>query len=102
MAAGPLRECAALRDLQSQFQPGDIALGDSLYGTYFEIALLAAAGAVKVADAADGIDQRAGLDQQLAHFAQEVVQVIGLDDVGQGFLFQDRLGVADRQHRHQE
>ena len=65
-------------------------------------ALLPASGAVKVADAADGIDQRAGLDQQLADFAQEVGSVIRLDDVGQRFLFEDRLGVSDGEHRDKE
>jgi hypothetical protein len=35
-------ECAALRSLHDQFQPGDIVLGDSLYGTFLDIALLLA------------------------------------------------------------
>jgi hypothetical protein len=35
-------ECAALRGLHDHFEPGDIALGDSLYGTFLDIALLAA------------------------------------------------------------
>ena len=37
-------ECAALRGLHDEFEPGDILLGDSLYGTFLDIALLAARG----------------------------------------------------------
>jgi hypothetical protein len=48
-AVGPCRgkrsgECAALRGLHDRLEPGDIALGDSLYGTFLDIALLVAAG----------------------------------------------------------
>ncbi len=37
-------ECAALRGLHDEFAPGDIVLGDSLYGTFLDIALLARRG----------------------------------------------------------
>lgn len=37
-------ECAALRSLHDQLEAGDIILGDSLYGTFIDIALLAARG----------------------------------------------------------
>ena len=37
-------ECAAPRGLRGGLQSGDIASGDSLYGTYLDIALLARAG----------------------------------------------------------
>ena len=30
------------------------------------------------------------------------MQVIRLDDVGQGFLFEDRLGLTDGEHRDEE
>lgn len=37
-------ECAALRGLHDQLQKGSIALGDSLFGTFIDIALLSARG----------------------------------------------------------
>jgi hypothetical protein len=37
-------ECAALRGLHDRLDRGDIALGDSLYGTFVDIALLVARG----------------------------------------------------------
>lgn len=37
-------ECAALRGLHDRLSRGDIALGDSLYGTFIDIALLVACG----------------------------------------------------------
>src|SRR4051794_19386533 len=51
-------ECAALRGLHDQFAPGDIALGDSLYGTYLDIALLAARGV----DSIFGLHARRAVD----------------------------------------
>jgi hypothetical protein len=48
-AIGPYRgkqtgECAALRSLHNDLESGDILLGDSIYGSYLDIALLHAAG----------------------------------------------------------
>ncbi len=37
-------ECAAPRGLRDRFERGDIALGDGLYGSFLDVALLAAAG----------------------------------------------------------
>lgn len=37
-------ECAALRRLHDHFEPGDIALADSLFGSFIDIALLLARG----------------------------------------------------------
>jgi hypothetical protein len=51
-------ECAALRGLHEEFAPGDIALGDSLYGTYLDIALLAAIGV----DSIFGLHARRAVD----------------------------------------
>jgi hypothetical protein len=51
-------ECAALRSLHDQFEPGDIALGDSLYGTYLDIALLA----VRRVDVIFGLHARRAVD----------------------------------------
>ena len=51
-------ECAAPRGLHDQFQPGDIALGDSLFGTFLDIALLVAIGV----DAVFGVHARRKVD----------------------------------------
>lgn len=51
-------ECAALRGLRDHFQRGDIALGDNLYGSYVDIALLAAIGV----DAVFGLHARRKVD----------------------------------------
>src|SRR5215213_6377463 len=51
-------ECAALRGLHDHFEPGDIALGDSLYGTFLDIALLAA----RHVDVIFGLHARRGVD----------------------------------------
>ncbi len=51
-------ECAALRGRHDHLRPGDIALGDSLHGTYLGIALLVRAGV----DAVFGLHARRRVD----------------------------------------
>jgi hypothetical protein len=51
-------ECAALRGLHDQLEAGDIILADSLYGTFIDIALLAARGI----DAVFGLHARRSVD----------------------------------------
>jgi hypothetical protein len=51
-------EGAALRGLHDRLQAGDIALGDSLYGTFLDIALLAARGV----DVVFGLHARRAVD----------------------------------------
>ena len=47
----------------------------------------------KISHATDRFSERAGLDQQFAHFFQEIVEVIGLKRVGKALLLEDGLRV---------
>src|SRR5271156_5692051 len=59
-------------------------------------------GGGKIAHAANGVGENAGFDEKFAYFFEEVVQMVGLEQIGQAFLFEDRLGIASREQRHQE
>ena len=53
-------------------------------------------GGRKIAHAADGVSEHARFDEELADFFEEVVQMVGLEQVREAFLFEDRLGIAER------
>src|ERR1700685_777823 len=59
-------------------------------------------GGGKIAHAAYGVSEHTCFDEKFADFFEEVVQMVWLEQVRKAFFFQDGLGIASRQQRHQE
>src|ERR1700690_659522 len=51
-------------------------------------------GGGKIAHAANGVSEHAGFDEQFTDFFQKVVQMVGLEEIGKAFRFEDRLGIT--------
>src|SRR5271170_8430068 len=59
-------------------------------------------GGGKIAHAANGVGENACFDEEFTDFFQEVVQMVGLEQIGKAFCFEDRLGIAGCEQRHEE